>query len=375
VRKKMARNPNVQQFARIPSWHRLIQRAESMQTSRPLMNTFLLCLLLVIASAVARAEDRVFVKQGTTAQGNISELTPTKVTIEVRNKPQTYPLKEVRKITFDKEPAQLDRARELVLENKHQQAIEELRAVQRQSLEGRIQQEYDFYLSFAEGNLSLAGSGDAMSAIRGLIGLDKANPNSHHHFEIKELLGRLAMHVGKYENAKTFFDALMQSPEDIHKATAIYYQGVNYFLQGKIVEAKEQASKLAASSASSPEVARLKKFALVLNARCENQAGNTDQALQTLNEMADREDNTDLPLFAKINNARGECYSQLNQPQRAAYSYLQTDLLFFTDAESHAEALFHLKKLLVTIGEPAKAAQAGERLTKQYASSYWENKK
>jgi tetratricopeptide (TPR) repeat protein len=333
------------------------------------------CLAAIVLSATVLAQDRVFVKQGTPAQGTISELTPVKVTIDVRGKPQTYPLKEVRKITFDKEPIQLDRARDLAIDGKYQQAIEELRAVQRGSLEGRVQQDYDFYLSYCEGAQSLAGSGDQLAAIRGLMTLDKANPNSHHRFEIKEMLGRLAMSMEKYDSAKSFFEALDQAPDTTQKALGIYYQGSVLFLQGKFAEAKTLLKKLVDAQASSPEMGRVKNLAAVLDARCDNEAGNSQQALETLNAMAEREDNTDMQLFAKINNARGDCYQKLNQPQRAAYSYLQTDLLFFTDPDAHAEALFHLKKVLVAIGEPAKAAQAGERLAKQYASSMWANKK
>ena len=101
--------------------------------------------MLVVISGVSYAQDRVYVRQGTTAQGSITELTPAKVTIDVRGKEQTYQLKEVRKITFDKEPIQLDRARDLAIEGKYQQALEELRGIQRGSLEGRVQQDFDFY--------------------------------------------------------------------------------------------------------------------------------------------------------------------------------------------------------------------------------------
>jgi hypothetical protein len=65
---------------------------------------------------------------------------------------------------------------------------------------------------------------------------------------------------------------------------------------------------------------------------------------------------------------------KLNDTKRAAYSFLQTDLLFFTDPESHAEALFYLKGLLVGVGQPAKAADANQRLSQLYASSVWANK-
>lgn len=337
----------------------------------------LLCGLFLVASSISvlRADDRVFVKQGAPAKGSITKLSPTSVTIDVRGKEQVYAIKEVRKIVFDNEPVQLDRARELALDGKYQQALEELRGVQRNNLEGLVQQDYDFYLWFSEGNQSLAGTGDMKAAIVGLMNLNKVNPDSHHHFEINELLGRLALALASFDNARKFFEVLEQSPEPTQKMTGIYYAGLVLFMQGKVDEAKNKIAALLAASASSPETGRIKNLAAVLNARCDNESGKSQQALDELNTMADREDNTDVLLFAKICNARGDCYQKLNQPQRAAYSYLQTDLLFYTDPESHAEALYHLKNLLLTVGEPAKAAQAKERLDKQYASSVWRNKK
>jgi tetratricopeptide (TPR) repeat protein len=349
-----------------------------------LVTRSILTISLTLSGTLAFAQDRVFVKQGTPAQGTITELTELKVVIEVRGKPQTYQLKEVRKITFDKEPVSLDRARDLAIEGKYSQAIEELRSVKQDGLEGRAREDYEFYLAYCAAAQSLAGSGDPNAAIRGLINVDKVTPNGHHRFEVQEMLGRLALSMAQndkaksaayFDRAKTYFEALEKSPEATQKSLGIYYQGSVLHAQGKAAEAKALLKKLLDAQASSPEMARVKNLATILDARCDNETGQSQQALETLNAMAEREDNTDLQLFAKINNARGDCYQTMNQPQRAAYSYLQTDLLFFTDPETHAEALFHLKKLLVTIGEPAKAAVAGERLSKQYASSLWANKK
>lgn len=343
-----------------------------MSLNRKLLQ-LIICLYLLPAAWCA-ADDRVYVKQGTVARGEITKLSPTSVTIDVRGKEQTFPLKDVRKITFDGEPVQLDRARELAMEGKYQQALVELRGIQRNNLEGRVQQEYDYYLFLSEGSQSLAGSGDQKAAVRGLVNLNKANPESHHRFEMNELLGRLALAAASFDFAKTFFEVLEQSPDAAQKATGMYYVSQVLFLQGKTDEAKTKLGSLITATAASPEMGRTISLARVLNARCDNALGKSQQALDELNSMAAKEDNSDLLLFAKINNARGDCYQKLNRPKQAAYSYLYTDLLFFTDPESHAESLYHLKKLLPALGEPARAALSGERLEKQYTSSVWATK-
>ena len=90
--------------------------------------------------------------------------------------------------------------------------------------------------------------------------------------------------------------------------------------------------------------------------------------------MVQKHDSTDQALFARINNARGACYQSLNKPEQALLSYLQTDLLFFTDPEAHAEALYFLNRLWPVAGNPARAADAQARLVNRYASSKWANK-
>jgi hypothetical protein len=59
---------------------------------------------------------------------------------------------------------------------------------------------------------------------------------------------------------------------------------------------------------------------------------------------------------------------------QALLNYLKTDLLYFTESEAHAEALYHMKKLFPEVGENARAADAGSRLLANYSSSSWANK-
>lgn len=336
----------------------------------------LLLLGMLTASVVAWGQDRVFPKQGAPISGSISKINANEVVIAARGKEQTLAIKDVRKITFDKEPASLDRAREMALEGKYQQAIDQLKTVQRDSLPENplLRQDYDFFLWWSEASRSLAGTGDPTGAIKGLMALDKTNPDSHHKYSIKNLLGRLATAKKAYERAADYFGELAQSTDDVDRASGVYYLAKVRLEQGQPEEAKKQLQRLVGSAATSPEMARFKSLAAVLEARCDIELGNAEAALKALDALAMREDNTDIQLFAELNNARGAAYLKLNDTKRAAYSFLQTDLLFFTDPESHAEALFYLKRLLVGVGQPAKAADANQRLSQLYASSVWANK-
>jgi hypothetical protein len=119
---------------------------------------------------------------------------------------------------------------------------------------------------------------------------------------------------------------------------------------------------------------RLKTLAEVGLAVCENLQGNSQAALNSLNALVQKNDSSDQALFAKIKNAQGACYKAMKQPKLAVVRYLQTDLLFFTAPEAHAEALYHLSQLWPEIGDPARGAEARSRLVSQYAASTWANK-
>jgi hypothetical protein len=57
--------------------------------------------------------------------------------------------------------------------------------------------------------------------------------------------------------------------------------------------------------------------------------------------------------------------------QDAILAFLHTDLLFFTDAETHAEALYNLSKLWGDVGKSDRAVRARGMLTERYAGSRW----
>ncbi len=337
--------------------------------------TLLGAIWLVCNCGVIRAQDRVYPKQGVPASGKISKITPTEIIITVRGKDQNYAMTDVRKVTFDGEPNTLDRVREQMLLGQYEQALEEVKKISPAGIENPLAvQDVEFYRWYGEGKLALAGKGDKNAAIAGLLALASKNRNTHQFYPLVETLGELSLAVGQLDKATSFFNMLSMSPSAESKATALYQLGQVELSQGKTAEAKERFKQLSSAPSNSPEMIRIKNFAAVGLAVCENLEGNPQAALDNLNALIQKNDSTDQVLFARINNAKGACHQALNQPQSALLRYLQTDLLFFTSAESHAEALYQLSVLWPAVGNPARGAEAKSRLVQQYASSSWANK-
>lgn len=336
----------------------------------------LLSLITGLGATAARSEDRVYPQQGVVAVGKISELSPTSVKINVRGKDQTYEISEVRKVSFDGEPTGLDRARESSLLGQYEQALDEIKKIPTEELDNPlVKQDVAYYRYFSEGKLGLAGGGDKVAAIKGLLDIVRSNPQTHHLYDLSELLGELAMAVGQPEQAARYFNVLLSASNADTIAVGVYHLGEVDLAQDKTEQARQRFQQLVSAPSKSPEMTRLKSLAEVGLAVCDNLAGETQKALDKLDAMVQQHDSTDYALFARINNAKGACYRTLGQTNRALLSYLQTDLLFFTDAEAHAEALYHLAQLWPSAGEPARAAEARSRLVAEYAASTWANKK
>lgn len=322
------------------------------------------------------AQDKVYPIQGAVASGKLIEITRDEITIEVRGNNQKLPVAEVRKVVFDDEPSGLDRAREMFAQGQYTQVLDELKKIDVSTIKNPlIVQDVEFYRFYSEGKLGLTGSGgDKAKAKAGLLALAGKNKNSHHMVELSELLGDLAVGLGKPEEAVRYYGVLMSSPNGDTKALAVYRLAQLELSQSKNTEARTRFQQLLSSTSTSAKIARLKSLAEVGMALCDARDGKPQQALDQLKQMVVKYDSTDQELFARIYNAQGACYIALEKPSLALLAYLRTDWLFFTDAESHAEALYQLTQLWPKAGEPSRATETRARLVSQYAGSTWASK-
>lgn len=347
-----------------------------------LKNTFRRNLIVLVAGfclslpAVSlHAVDKVYPKNDVPASGQIQSISPTKVVIKVRGSDQTFALNDVQKITFDGEPNSLERARDQYINGQFDQALEEIKKVDPASAKNNvIRQEIEFYRWYCEGKLALGGSGDASAAVKGLRALVSANRNTHHLVDIFGILGQLYLSQGKPKEASQYFNFLTRAPDPISKAMGMYQLAQVELAQDSVDAAKTRFSQLANSSSSVAEVSRYADLSKVGLAICKHKAGDNAGAIQDLDKLVKEFDSSDYEIFARINNAKGTCYQALGKSTDALLSFLQTDFLFSSDPEAHAEALYHLKSLWTEYGNPSKSADAKKRLTSQYASSVWAKK-
>ena len=71
---------------------------------------------------------------------------------------------------------------------------------------------------------------------------------------------------------------------------------------------------------------------------------------------------------------QGDCYQEQQKIRDAVIAYLHVDVLFPTEKELHAEALYRLARLWAPAGRPDRAREASAKLNEIYPDSEWTRK-
>src|SRR5687768_9051282 len=141
--------------------------------------------------------------------------------------------------------------------------------------------------------------------------------------------------------------------------------------QKDFANALQKFDAVLASELTTPEAAQQKLFASIGKAVCLAETNKPDEGITLIEDIIAKNDAQDAELFAKAYNALGNCYLKANRPKDALQAFLHTDILFYADAESHAEALYRLSKLWNDVNKSDRAVAARNTLRERYAGSVW----
>ncbi len=331
-----------------------------------------LVVLGVAWSGPALAQDQVVPLRGTPVSGNVVKISTSEVVVEARGKQQRVPVNEIRRVTFREEPADLRRGRNRILIGRIESGLADLKKVAIDQIErDEIKQDLQFYLAYAEGRLVLEQGGDAAKAASGLFNFAKNHPTSFHFFATAEILGELSAAQGKYGDAARYYKAIGKAPWPEYKIRSVVLEGRARLAQQQFAAAKalfDSADKLPADS---PEAKRQQQLATIGQAICLAELDAPEQGEQILTELIDKADPQDTALYGHAYNALGRCYLKASRPKDALLAFLHVDILFYADAEVHAESLYHLSQLWKTVRRADRAVTARQLLAEKYSGSRW----
>jgi tetratricopeptide (TPR) repeat protein len=337
--------------------------------------------LAILLPTVASAQqlDSIVGARGTPTFGTVAEMSREQVTMDTRQGKKQFAVNEIQKLSFGDEPVELRRARESILRGQLESARADLdRIVVSEVRRKEAIQDIEFYKGFCDGRLALAGGGDKATAVRELrTFLEKPeNKDSYHYYDVVELLGDLAIGLSSYENAVKYYDMLAAAPWPDYQMKAAVLAARAMVANQQYDEAAQKYETVLGMGIDDARARELKQFATVGKAVCLAETGKADEGVALVTSIISENDSQANPeLFGRAYNALGTCHLKADRPQDALLAFLHVDLLFYQDAEVHAEALYYLSELWRTVNKSDRAIRTRSLLKSRYSGSPWANRK
>ncbi len=339
-----------------------------------------LLVLMGLGTATLMADDRVARRDGSELRGNIISIDRNNVTISVtqgrETKEERVPVTRVERVRFDNEPLELDTARRAALRGQHADALADFEGLNQDNLTGSraefMKQDITFYKAYCMAYLALTGEKEIEEAAAALNDFVSKHDNSHHLVNAAKLLGDVETARGNFQAAQAAYGRLTNSTLPDVQAQGHVSRGYALLRQGNIDEAQQAFQAAVGTVSDSPQVERSKQLAKIGLAACKAESGNHQAAVSDVRGLL-KDTQEDPEIFARAYNALGRAFRKGNEPKEALLAYLHVDVLYGTQSQEHAEALYYLSDLWNTVGDSERAGAARELLQSRYSNSTWAN--
>ncbi len=303
--------------------------------------------------------------------GKLTDVTPEGAKIDGKQ----IPAAEIKRLFFAKEPNELNRAREQMDTGQFSDAIEELAKIDAGRVSQPIKSEIDFIRAFSNSQMSLNGGSVVPQVAGKLVGeFISEHGDSLQLYPAIEQYGKLLFAIGRPELAAVEFQKLAQCSWPEYQLKGQFQLGKMLLETDKLTDAESAFDSILAVNSNDDLTQTYKQLAICEKARLAGMQGNVAEGLQAINELIARENSDNKILFAHLYNALGALYEKSGQLKEARTAYLHTELLFATESEPHAEALFRLANIWLQLDETDRASLARDTLKTRYRNSYWAGK-
>ncbi len=345
------------------------------QTIRVAGFALLVLLMSVNADRAGAQNDSITLVSGRPVRGAIKNVQPNAITVATSDAEMEVDPWNIRRIKFDDEPNELTRAKTGYVDGRLNVCLDELDRIGQAPAREIIQQEIDFYRAMASARTALAGgeisTNQAISLVSQFI---RDNAESFHYIPAVDMLGNLTMAAGKFDEASQQFEMVAQSPWPELSFQALLNRGRATLRQGNYDEAIAAFQQIESADRAEDYALQTKLIARCLRAQALGLSGQHDEGIKIAEQIIDKESSDNQAVFAYAYNALGACYKQKNEIKRALHAYLHTDLLFFTESEAHAEALYELQELWSQLNRTDMAGEARQKIKNRYRNTYWASK-
>ena len=345
-----------------------------LSTAPTIATACLIFAIFALPASLSQAQDSLYRLRdngrASKVNGRITEVTVDGVTINGTKVPSSL----IQKVSYGKEPLEVGRARGQMESGRYSDAIEELKKV-KVNVETNVEQEIDFIRAYSTAQISLRGGNvtpkSAASTVKEFIA---KNPNSFHLVPAKDQFARLAFAAGLPQVAEAQFKKLQSSQWLEYKLKGHFHAGQMQIQLGKLDEAESSFKAIGGVESNDNMSQTYKLLAQCELAKINGLKGNADAAQKQLEAIIKQENSDNKKLFAHLYNALGAVHQKAGRLKEAARAYLHTELLFASETEAHAEAVYHLALIWPKLEDTDRANRARDLLKQRYRNSFWASK-
>lgn len=321
----------------------------------------------------ARAQrDTIDPVNGRSLRGTIQSSSPAGLVIETSDGSREVAGWQIRRVKFGDEPNELTRARSAYADDRYNVTLQELASLTTPPDRELIQSDIRFFQAMAAANTALAGGGitaaQASDQVRQFI---NECPNSYMLEAARAALSELTFAQGDFPKAVQMFATLASSDWPEIQFQSLINQGQALMMEDKHAEAIKVFEQVDQVDNAADYALQGKAIARCLRAQALAFAGKPDEARQIALDIIRNTDARNSILFGHAYNALGASHLEKGELKDAARAYLHTDLLFTTDPDAHAQALYQLTRIWPQLERSDRAVEARQKIRDRYRNTFW----
>ena len=328
--------------------------------------------------AQAPAADIVFRKSSSARVGNQlkSQSNTELVMAGLGGKEEKVPANDVLRVEWDEEPALLKPARSAEANGQLQKALADYQKALAEvdSSQTNLKTDLEFLIARVTAKMAKADPAKMDEAIGKLEAYNKAHANTFRYYDAVMLLGETYMAKGDFVNAEPAFKMLEQAPWEDYKMAGKIAEGRLLLKKDNFAQAQGLFQTVAGQPAKTDAEKSRQYEARLGIATCFQRQNQFEKAAAQLDQVIKEAPATDAKTMAEAFLRKGDNLLAAGKKKDSLLAYLYVDVLFSSEKDLHAEALYHLASLWNEVGQPNRAADARVKLTTDYPNSEWAKK-
>lgn len=331
-------------------------------------NLFLALITTFAIGSVAFAQLDTVQLENKTQKCKIIKMTATELTVEDRGVEDVIPVNKIKSIAFNREPAQFVKARANIESGSNEDALELLTEDVRGTVGDSkvLNQEMDYLIARAKANIALGGGAISKpEAAKVCEEFVTKYPNNYHFFDACEMTGDLYVSINteaSLKKAAALYQKLNSAPWNDVKMRSLAAMGKIFLAQNNVANAQKAYAAILKMEDKSTAGERQKLLAKMGLAKCKALSGNTKEAIKDVEAILQNAPPEDFAINALGYNTLGIAYMAGGQDKDALVAFLQVDLLYSRDVQSHIEALKNLRSLWKKNEETTRAQRCAAKL-------------